>query len=374
MTISCRSFALALAALVAAACGGGRAKVGSSAADARQCQPPDETTRVLVVDWDPALRAELEAGGSGVAVVRYDGCELELLADCLLDGEYVAEDAPRARSGFELRDRDALAAKLPVGAGDLSAGLGGGGALDVEYVTAGSEKARLKEQSRGMLRGRCDRATHFVRAMVRGAYAISVGGAEARVVRAGGDLARCRDAGTSAADPACRAIVEVALTPVAELTSDRDDLYTDLGKDVAAISEMEEALRALQGIAGAPEGGVVGGVVGAAPSAASSAIAQGILAIPDGGSDAWDAAVVPVLLGAFDENGSSSLDTVDEIAAIPCDVLATMDGAIKKGRGGMTALRTTYGFAKEYLWVGYALGFDEKIRADADARLANCGL
>jgi hypothetical protein len=369
-----RMTALALAVLAACGCGGGRAKADGTAIP-RQCQPPGETTRALVLAWDPARRAALEGGSGGVAVVRYDGCSLELLDDCLLDGKYVAEDVPRASSAFSVRDEAALDDKLALGADDMSAELAVG-RLAVEYVTAGVETSLLESQSRGMLRGRCDRATHFVREKVRGAYEITVddaasGGGKARVVRNGGDLYRCRDGGTRATDPACRAVIQVALTPISELTSDRGDLYAELGKDVATISDMEEALRALQNLAaGATAPGASAGGV----DANASGVSKGILAIPDGGSDAWDAAVTPILVGAFDRNGSSRLDTAEEIAAIPCEVLAAMDASIKRGRGGMTALRTTYGFAKDYLWVGYALGFDEKVRPDADARLANCGL
>ena len=191
-------------------------------------------------------------------------------------------------------------------------------------------------------------------------------------MRRGGDLARCLDKDVSADDSACRAIVQVALTPISELTSDRDDLYTELGQEVSAISDMEEALRTLQNLMPGTREGEVRGPAPAEEGA--SEISRGIARIPDGGSDAWDAAVLPILVAAFDKNGSSDIDSMDEIAAIPCDVLSALDAAIKKGRGAMTALRTTYGFAKEFLWVGGSLGFDEKIRPDADARLANCGL
>jgi hypothetical protein len=376
------AIAAALAASGLPACGGRRADDGASAIDARQCQPPEETARALLVGWDPALRAALDTGTrGGVAVVRFDGCALELLEDCILEGEYVEKDAARSRSASIIRGGNELVSRLPLGAAALAPELRGGAALSLDYVTAAAENARLRAQSRGMLRGRCDRATHFVRSMVRGAYALSVlpqagAGAEPRVVGRGGDLARCADDATPAGAEACRAVVQVTLTPIFELTSDRDDLYEDLGKEVTAVSDMEEALRALQRLAPPPPAAPPG----AAPppaggsDAGDSSVSRGILALPGGGSDAWDAVVAPLLLASFDKDGSSRIDTTDEVAAIPCGVLVALDTAIKNGRGPAASLRTTYGFPKGYLWIGSALGFDEKIRFEADARLEECRL
>jgi hypothetical protein len=368
------SLAAAIAALFAG-CGGARAPGGTSDVPYRVCEAPAETSRTLLVDWEPADRAALETALEGnVAVVRYDGCTLELLDDCRLSGEYLIEDSSRSTGGFTIRDPAELRAKLPLGASALEGELRDGAAIALTYVTATAANARLSTRTRGMLRGGCDRATHFVKGMVRGAYEIRVdrpGGAPAgdAVVRDGGDLERCVDKKTAAGDAACRAIVQVALTPLAELTAGRDDLFADLGRDVEGIASMEEALRAMQRMVAEPQPGQP-----PAPGGPVSDVARGILAVPDGGSDAWDQTVGPMLVAAYDKDSSKKIDTVDEVAAIPCDVLSTMDRAVRSGRGGSAALRTTYGFPGGYIWVGYALGFDEKVRSDADARLANCGL
>jgi hypothetical protein len=334
------------------------------------------------VDWEPADRAALETTVEGtVAVVRYDGCTLELLDDCRLSGEYLLEDSSRSTGGFTVRDLGGLRSRLPLGVASLSGEIDGGAALTLKYVTATTANARLSTRTRGMLSGSCDRATHFVRAMVRGAYEIAVDrGAAAkgggRIVRDGGDLKRCSDRKTAAGDAACRAIVQVVLTPVSELTAGRDDLFADLGHDVEGIANMEEALHALQQMAAdapPPQPSALA-ELGSAPSGPVSDVARGILSVPNGGSDAWDQTVAPMLLAAYDKDKSKKIDTVDEVSSIPCDVLSIMDRAVKSGRGGSAALRTTYGFPGGYIWVGYALGFDEKIRPDADARLANCGL
>ena len=370
-------------ALSIAACGGARAPGGAADAENRVCEPPEDTSRTLLVDWEPADRAALETAAEGnVAVVRYDGCTLELLDDCLLSGEYLLEDSSRATGGFTVRDRSELRGRLPLGEASLSGEMDGGASLTLKYVTATTANARLSTRTRGMLSGRCDRATHFVRGMVRGAYEIAVKGgtgsaSETNVVRSGGDLKRCGGSKTAASEAACRAIVQVVLTPVSELTAGREDLYEDLGRDVEGIAGMEETLRALQRMAAQEQPPGPAGIGAAAPpppSGPGSEVARGIYDVPDGGSDAWDRAVAPMLIAAYDKNGSKEIDTVEEVAAIPCDVLTTMDRAVKSGRGGAAALRTTYGFPGGYIWVGYALGFDEKVRPDADARLANCGL
>jgi hypothetical protein len=370
-------------AIWAAGCGGARAVDGANAGRSRVCEPPEETSRTLLVDWEPADRAALETTIEGnVAVVRYDGCTLELLDDCRLSGEYLLEDSSRSTGGFTVRDLAELRSRLPLGEKSLSEEIDGGAALTLKYVTATTANARLSTRTRGMLSGNCDRATHFVKAMVRGAYEIAVDRGAAstkggRVVRDGGDLKRCSDRKTAAGDAACRAIVQVALTPVSELTAGRDDLFENLGRDVEGIANMEEALHALQKMAAdAPpeQPSALAELGSSAPSGPVSDIARGILSVPNGGSDAWDQTVAPMLLAAYDKDKSKKIDTVDEVSSIPCDVLSIMDRAIKSGRGGSAALRTTYGFPGGYIWVGYALGFDEKVRTDADARLANCGL
>ncbi|MCK9459156.1 MAG: hypothetical protein M0R80_05920 [Proteobacteria bacterium] len=373
MTKAALPLCLAIA-VSAAACGGAQAAGMTFDDTAPVCEAPEETSRTLLVDWEPADRAALETTIEGnVAVVRYDGCTLELLDDCRLAGEYLLEDSSRSTGGFTVRDAAELEERLPLGAAGLEGEMRGGAALTLTYVTATTANARLSTRTRGMLSGGCDRATHFVKGMVRGAYEIGVEGAAskgARVVRDGGDLERCGDRKTAAKDDACRAIVQVVLTPISQLTAGRDDLYEDLGREVAGIANMEEALRVLQGMAGDPQPPSAP----PAPAGPLSEVSRGILAVPNGGSDEWDMAVAPLLVAAYDKDSSKKIDTLDEVADIPCEVLTTMDRAVRSGRGGAATLRTTYGFPSVLMWVGYALGFDEKVRRDADARLANCGL
>lgn len=89
-----------------------------------------------------------------------------------------------------------------------------------------------------------------------------------------------------------------------------------------------------------------------------------------GGGSEWDAAVKPILLGAYDYNRSGWLDTTDELMAMPCEVFAALDEGVKEK--WTYGLRQIYGFKSELSWVGYAIGFSETIRSGADVRIATC--
>lgn len=101
-------------------------------------------------------------------------------------------------------------------------------------------------------------------------------------------------------------------------------------------------------------------------------VAGSLRAIADGGSSEWDAAVKPILVGAYDVNGSGVLDTATEIDAIPCDVWRTLDGAVRTG--WESSIRTIYGFDPDMIWVGYAIGIDETVRSEADTALSSCNI
>ena len=100
--------------------------------------------------------------------------------------------------------------------------------------------------------------------------------------------------------------------------------------------------------------------------------ASQIRALPNGGSSEWDAAVKPILLGAYDANRSGSLDTAAEVSSIPCDVWSAMDVGVKSKY--TYGIRPIYGFEDGYSWVGYAIGFSESVRRNGDSALLGCGL
>ena len=92
----------------------------------------------------------------------------------------------------------------------------------------------------------------------------------------------------------------------------------------------------------------------------------------ESGSDSWDAAVKPILLGAYDLNGSGTIDNAAEVSSVSCDAWKALDDGVKvKWEYG---IRTIYGFKEGYTWIGYAVGFAEAVRSTADAAAAGCGL
>lgn len=90
------------------------------------------------------------------------------------------------------------------------------------------------------------------------------------------------------------------------------------------------------------------------------------------GEDSWDTAVASVLLGGFDADDSGRLDRESEFSSVTCAVWDAVDDGVRQR--WEYGLRQTYGFVGGYIWVGDALGVDERIRLHADATLAGCGL
>jgi serine/threonine protein kinase len=116
----------------------------------------------------------------------------------------------------------------------------------------------------------------------------------------------------------------------------------------------------------APSGGL-----GSSTGGGASGVAGRIRGLSEeGGSSEWDAAVKPIMLSSYDGDGSGWIDRGSESAAIPCDVWKALDDGVKaKWNYG---IRTIYGFEAGYGWIGYAVGFQESVRIQADANLASC--
>jgi len=110
---------------------------------------------------------------------------------------------------------------------------------------------------------------------------------------------------------------------------------------------------------------------GTATSQGAGDPAAQIRSFPDGGTSAWDAQVKSVIVSAFDTNGSGAVDTAAEIGAISCEVWQAMDDGVKQRFSH--GLRAIYGFDPMGNWIGYAVGFSDKVRKEADAALVRCG-
>ncbi len=204
------------------------------------CKPGDRHD-VMVVDWTPELRSDLEvAMKEGVAVLAYDCKSVKLVTACTLAGTYGYIGTTRREKKIELATSDEIAANLPVGGltwlSDVSAKLGRGSALLAQLVMVGKRSSAKKQADRGELSGGCAGATHFVRAATVGAFVVASGSqaalaAKLTVVGKGasadstsstkiqaqdGDLEACATSTPDGKAPPdqCGAVVRIELEPI----------------------------------------------------------------------------------------------------------------------------------------------------------------
>jgi hypothetical protein len=230
------------ACLVAGSCGGPTIggiekavpQLGESDQSAR-CKVVKDASRPMLVEWPATDKAALQAQtAQGIAVARYDGCRLKLLTGCRVDGDYAFLETSRAKDGFRIADEAELFAKLPLGAVSLEGEIKQGHELSLSYVAVGA-RTTTESVSADRMSGSCEGATHFVRAMIVGAYELSSrasasgragvevkgiaeaggkAGKEGEVLRADGDLQACLDPSTPATSRSCQAIVQLDLAPI----------------------------------------------------------------------------------------------------------------------------------------------------------------
>lgn len=110
----------------------------SALAGVDACHATPGETRPLLVEWPAADRAQLEAAArQGLVAVRYDGCKMQVLSRCELEGDYEYHPLTQKRDELRIRDRDALWAKLPLGAARLESALSREGQLNVDMMVVG---------------------------------------------------------------------------------------------------------------------------------------------------------------------------------------------------------------------------------------------
>jgi hypothetical protein len=200
MPAALRPLALPLfASLVLSACGGGNtasqlAKTPTyDPAGQSKCSVEKSQSKPLIVEWPSTDRGELEtrARGHGVVVVRYQGCEMQVLDRCAAPAKYVYAPMTRKKDRVQMRDADSLYANVPLGAAGLEAELEKSGELDVDMTLVGRWEAERASVRADELQGECDGATHVVSALTIGAFTFTAGadatvGAGANVMGAGG--------------------------------------------------------------------------------------------------------------------------------------------------------------------------------------------
>jgi len=237
----------AAVAVVCVACGGGNA--ASKLANPPEFQPKDQTrcgvaksqARPLVVEWPSADRQELESQvRRGVVVVRYEGCEMNILARCSAPASYGYRGTTIAQDKLVIKDADDLYANLPVGATKLEGRLERSGQLTVDMDLVGryeSEKPLVRADE---LQGDCAGATHFVYGVSVGAFDFYAGGhaqvggganaggfgagahslADREALTRNGDLSACEKATTDDKAPpqGCGAVIRLEVVPLVDAT------------------------------------------------------------------------------------------------------------------------------------------------------------
>src|SRR5262249_32390899 len=193
------------------------------------------------IEWPAADRAALEAQRArGLAVVRYQEGEMELLSGCRVRGSGATSYRYTAITPKEesvvIQSADELRAAIPIHALALEAALTRKKRLEVSLLVVGTYET-AQESFRGEdLEGECTRATHVVHGLTVGAFLVSAGassgsGAGLWVAGAGGearssqgkdvlhrDGSREACAQSSARDAAppyeCGALLRVEVVPV----------------------------------------------------------------------------------------------------------------------------------------------------------------
>jgi hypothetical protein len=141
-----------------------------------KCGVKASAAKPLVVEWPAADRAALEARATrSLVAVRYQGCEMEVLTSCTVQGAYSYLGLNQKREGVRIKSVDELYAQLPVGAVGLEAKLERAGQLNVDMVIVGRKEAERFEFSERDLEGRCSEATHVITGLTLGAFSFYAG-------------------------------------------------------------------------------------------------------------------------------------------------------------------------------------------------------
>jgi formylglycine-generating enzyme required for sulfatase activity len=198
------------------------------------CNAAKDPLHPLIVEWTADDRTQLEAAlQRGPVIVSYEGCNLKVLRACTARdaGHYDVVATTPAEQRIEIATTADLYANLPLSVATLEGKLARSGGLSLTYVAVGQ---RSLSGSPTLLDGDCEGASHFVDAMVLGAFDLTAraagggsaevkavngakvgGGADAKRELGGsaGDVALCKKQGLTAG-PSCSAVLSLALSPL----------------------------------------------------------------------------------------------------------------------------------------------------------------
>lgn len=131
--------------------------------------------RPYVVDIEPSLRVELEAGlKRGIVVVSYNCQTLRVLPKCKVRGTYEYAGVSMKEQVVQMKNQDELNANVPLSAGKLGTELKAGNSIDLALVFVGQRTTTLDKLDHEELGGAaCEGATHFISDTSLGAFAMA---------------------------------------------------------------------------------------------------------------------------------------------------------------------------------------------------------
>jgi hypothetical protein len=286
-------FAVGLLTAIAGApaCGGGMPKSNGQANDLysksyagqNKCNPKDHS-RPFIIDWDATDQSSFQAHASGdVVIVKYHGCELEVLGGCRDDsakgnfaGSYKAiEWTSGGVETIDIQTEAELYAKLPLGVASLDGRVTSGEKFHMEYYVSGTRTATRDHLYKSDLAKNpaCAGATHYVYQYNLGAFALAsmsklkgevngsyfgfgAGGSSSNQTNAdkkGGELGACKGDSSKEVD-ACKVPIRLTLREIGdgdnpEMASvkapDTDASLNVAGKLKAETAEQKKALEHL---------------------------------------------------------------------------------------------------------------------------------
>lgn len=205
----------------------------TAAIDPARCEKADQRLQPFVVSWDTTNQAEFAAQGQeSLLVVKAQGCELELLPQCRVPGQYRLRPTPGGYQSLTVSSEGELYGKLSFSVVQLAGHVRANRSLSLAYFVSGVRYATAPGLYARDLPTGCEDATHFVLNYAAGAYELNSsagrgGGAEvgvagvagvgaqgaqeSAVLYRGGDLKSCGAGGF-----ACTAPVRLRLLPILE--------------------------------------------------------------------------------------------------------------------------------------------------------------
>ncbi len=141
-----------------------------------KCSVAVSQDKPLIVEWPSADRAQLEARAkTEVVVIRYDGCELEMLPRCEAPGSYAYTSVAPKQDTVRIRNVDELYAQIPAGAYSLEGKLAAAGELTIDMMMVGRLDTDTPVVTANDLQGDCRGATHVMTGMTVGAFEFFAG-------------------------------------------------------------------------------------------------------------------------------------------------------------------------------------------------------